>query len=228
MTHRPKLRPPQLDARLQALANRVPRCALAADIGADHGRLACWLLGQGVCDRMIVSDISADSLNKAQRLIRRHGLQDRADFVVADGLAALNAAVDVVVIAGLGGATIAEMLADHVRAGQARLVISAQTETVKVRRALAGHGYTLEREDVVLASGRYYTVITAHRAHADYTSRQLAIGPTLRSTDSARVEDYLLWRKGVLSARRDRQSEQELIWLSEEIERAKSNQPTDL
>jgi len=228
LTHRPKLRPPQLDARLQALANRVPRCALAADIGADHGRLACWLLGQGVCDRMIVSDISADSLNKAQRLIRRHGLQDRADFVVADGLAALNAAVDVVVIAGLGGATIAEMLADHVRAGQARLVISAQTETVKVRRALAGHGYTLEREDVVLASGRYYTVITAHRAHADYTSRQLAIGPTLRSTDSARVEDYLLWRKGVLSARRDRQSEQELIWLSEEIERAKSNQPTDL
>lgn len=228
MTGRLTLRLPRLDARLQAVADRVPRCALAADIGADHGRLACWLLGKGICDRMIISDISPDSLQKARRLIERHGLQDRADFMIADGLAALDGPVDAVMIAGMGGAVIAGMLADYQRAGEAKLIISAQTETHRVRQALAGYGYCLNREDVLRAAGRFYTVISAQRGQVSYSDMQLALGPTLTDTASASVLDYLLWRKGVLSARRDTQSKQQLIWLSEEIERAQSKQPADL
>ena len=228
MTDKLRLRLPKLDARLQAVANRVPKCALAADIGADHGRLACWLLGQGICQRMIISDISPDSLNKARRLLARHGLQDRADFVVADGLAAVTKRVDTVVIAGIGGETMVEILAGHHRIGDARLVLSAQTETDRIRRALAEYGYRLDCEDVVSAAGRFYTVITAERGTARYTDKQVAIGPTLRSTESASVLDYLLWRVCVLSAGRDEQKKQQLQWLSEEIERAKANESTDL
>ena len=92
-----------LDKRLSAVAGLFPVCKYGVDIGADHGRLACWLLGQGICQRMIISDISPDSLNKARRLLARHGLHNRADFVVADGLAAVTKRVDTVVIAGIGG-----------------------------------------------------------------------------------------------------------------------------
>lgn len=228
MTDKPRLRPPKLDARLQAVADRVPKCALAADIGADHGRLACWLLGQGICERMIISEISPDSLEKARRLLARHGLQDRADFVIADGLAAITKRVDAVVIAGIGGETMVEILAEHPHVGDARLVLSAQTETARVRRALANYGYRLDCEDVVSAAGRFYTVISAERGPVRYTDKQLAIGPTLRGTESASVLDYLLWRERVLSAGRDEQKKQQLQWLLEEIERAKANESTNL
>ena len=104
------MKPPRLDARLRLVADCVPPCALAADIGADHGKLSAWLLWQKRCDRMIVSDISAASRAKARALFNRLGLLERVAFSQAPGLYALSQPVQAVIISGLGGGTMAEML----------------------------------------------------------------------------------------------------------------------
>ena len=59
------MRIPHMDERLSAAADLFPACAYGADIGADHGRLSCYLLTKERCHRMCVADISADSLEKA-------------------------------------------------------------------------------------------------------------------------------------------------------------------
>ena len=61
---------PQLDARLQAVAALFTPCETGADIGADHGKLSCYLLAHNICKKMIVTDISAGSLSKAKQLLR--------------------------------------------------------------------------------------------------------------------------------------------------------------
>ena len=68
------MRLPALDERLACAAALFPACEYGADIGADHGRLSCALLASGKCRRMCVADISAESLEKAKRLLRLHGL----------------------------------------------------------------------------------------------------------------------------------------------------------
>ena len=52
----------RLDERLSTVAGLFPVSENGADIGADHGRLACYLLQSGKCKHMIVSDISTASL----------------------------------------------------------------------------------------------------------------------------------------------------------------------
>ena len=84
------MRYPQLDERLQAAADLFSACDLGADIGADHGRLSCHLLHTNTCQRMIVADISDESLQKARNLLSLHCLDSRVEYRVADGLKALE------------------------------------------------------------------------------------------------------------------------------------------
>ncbi len=217
------LRLPKLDARLTAAFTLVPRCALAADIGADHGRLSCHLLGQNICQGMIVSDISEKSLNKAIKLLQKHGLRERARFVVADGLLAVQDPVDAVIITGIGGQSIADILTQSERLDQASLILSAQTQTELIRTKLMLTGYTIVQELVVSADGRYYTVILAQPGQTDYSARELFIGPTLRGTHSAKVSEYLDWRVKVLACTRGNEPIQ-TKWLKEEIQYALRNE----
>ena len=61
--------------RLQAVLELTPRGEPVADIGCDHGRLACALLQRGA-PWVTAVDISEPSLEKARRLAgfyKRHG-----------------------------------------------------------------------------------------------------------------------------------------------------------
>ena len=220
-----KRRLPLLDARLRCAADLVPRCSVAADIGADHGRLACYLLSNNICDRMIVSDISADSLAKSKRLLMLHGLDRRAKLVVADGLDAINEPVDAVVIAGMGGRTIAAILRNYDKIGEARLIVSAHTEMHLLRQKLYEYGFCFESETVVRANGRFYTVVSSRRGQAEYSLRQLYTGIELRGEC---VKEYLQWRYDVEAARRNNISQVHLKWLKEEIERENGNKSNNI
>ncbi|NLC33548.1 MAG: SAM-dependent methyltransferase [Clostridiales bacterium] len=215
------LRLPKLDERLELIANLVPKCSLAADIGADHGRLSCYLLSKNICNKMIVSDISADSLKKSKQLLELHQLDHLAHFVVADGLEAVDRPVDIVIIAGLGGKTIAGILREHSRIQDAELIVSAHTNLPFLRETLTNYSYSLQRETVVRASGRYYTVIEAVKGENFYSPKQLYVGINLCDSDGHTLIDYLSWRMDVISATRTPQKEMYLGWLNEEIDRAK-------
>lgn len=220
-----KRRLPLLDARLRCAADLVPRCSVAADIGADHGRLACYLLSNNICDRMIVSDISADSLSKSRRLLKLHGLDCRAKMVVADGLDAITDPVDAVVIAGMGGRTIADILRNHEKIADARLIVSAHTEMHLLRQKLYEYGFCFESETVVRANGRFYTVLLSRRGHTEYSPRQLYTGIELRGEC---VTEYLRWRRDITAARRDDVSRVHIKWLEEEIECENGNKSDDI
>lgn len=84
---------------------------LAADIGCDHGRLSVALLQQGRADRVIASDISAPSLQKATELAALCGLGSRLTTVLSDGMAHLGPdEADAIAICGMGGELIARIL----------------------------------------------------------------------------------------------------------------------
>ena len=67
-----------LDERLALAAALFQPCSTGADIGTDHGLLPCRLLEQGVCQRMILADVSPKALDRARAEVRRRGLSDTA------------------------------------------------------------------------------------------------------------------------------------------------------
>ena len=55
--------------RLNKIFDSLAECEVFADVGCDHGYIAKAMLFSGKCKKVIVSDISAKCLNKAEELL---------------------------------------------------------------------------------------------------------------------------------------------------------------
>ena len=184
-----------LDPRLSMIARLVGRCECCADIGCDHGRLGASLLQSGRCARMVFTDISEPSLAKAKRLIRNLGLGGRATFAAGDGALALNEPADAVVIAGMGGATIAEIVrTGREKLGNARLILQPNVAAPQLRQALSECGYEICDERVVLDGRRNYVVIAARPGRSMYNEKQLVVGPVLLERMPEELTPYAKFR----------------------------------
>ncbi len=216
------MQPLLLDDRLSRAAALFPACAYGADIGADHGRLSCYLLLSGTCGRMCVADLSAPSLQKAKALLSRHGLTERADFRVGDGLKVLPQPAEAVAILGMGGHTIASILVNGAEKLQgAALILSAHTDVDLVRRTLMESAYQIDREQIAYAAGRYYVVLRALPGMESLVERQLVLGPRLTESTPEHYEGYLAWRMGIAARKRTEEGRREWNWLKEEVERVR-------
>jgi len=153
----------RLSNRLQAVADFVEKGASVADIGTDHGFLPVYLAQTGIADQITASDMSGGSLNAALRSAIKYDVEHKIDFVVAPGLSGVRMSdIDTVVIAGVGGETIASILEDVFWEEQSiRLILQPQTKIKSLQRYLSEYGYTVCETKVVQDRGRNYTIILA-------------------------------------------------------------------
>ena len=109
-----------MSIRLKALCSLIPVCKLLIDVGCDHGFVAGYALANGLCERAIASDISEGSLSKARKNLSQF---PNAQTRLGDGLSVLKEGEDpdVIVIAGMGGSLICEILALY--RGGAKLIL---------------------------------------------------------------------------------------------------------
>ena len=156
----------KLPERLKTVAGFIETGASVADVGSDHGYLPVYLAINGQARRIIASDISAGSLAAARRNAAKYGVADMITFVVAPGLEGVSGSeVDTIVIAGVGGETIAGILGDApwTRDGK-RLILQPQTKKEKLLLFLSENGYVVREIKETRDRGRDYTVILAEGA----------------------------------------------------------------
>ena len=191
-----------MDKRLQAAAALYTAGEIGADIGTDHGFLPCAILEQGICQRMIASDLRMTSLEKAKREASLRGLSDRIDFVLSDGLDAVDREVCCISITGLGGRNMAEILnRGEAHIGQADLLLCAHTDLPEVRKCIQKLGRHFSREQIVFSAGRFYLLWKVRKESAVYTEDELEFGtPLLFENPKDLTKAYLNWRIQVESA----------------------------
>lgn len=151
-----------LKNRLQTLCDLVPRCALVADIGADHAHLTLELLRRGTCTHVLCTDLSPNSLQKAKDAVQKEKEESRVTFCLGDGLLAIDEYTpDAVVIAGMGGETIADILSAVTHRPGTVYLLQAMSRTPHLRRFLLKSGFAVETERLVRDDGRIYPIIKA-------------------------------------------------------------------
>lgn len=151
-----------MDERLSLIYDMTPPCRLAADIGADHGYLICALVDSGRARRGIAADISPLPLDKARKEIQGRGLSGKIQLVLGDGLAGVEPdGLETVIIAGMGGETIAHIMGDwpHSRESGRLWLLQPMTKAERLRDWLWEEGFTVVRERCCLAAGRVYSVM---------------------------------------------------------------------
>lgn len=159
--------------RLETLLSLIPQCEIFADIGCDHGYIANAMLLRHKCEWVIVSDMSAECLKKAETLLSQN-FPDKFTAVVSDGFDNVGFA-DCALIAGMGGDIISEIVSSAKNLPE-QLVLQPMKNTEKVRRTVIGSGYKILR-DYTFRDGKFYDVLVACKGDGEfYTDMEYAFG----------------------------------------------------
>lgn len=150
----------ELTQRLRAIAEQIPQNARLADVGTDHGYLPVWLLLNGRIESAVAADLREGPLERGKETARQYGLSDKISFRLCNGLAGIvEHEVDTIVVAGMGGETIAAILeaAPWTREGKL-LLLQPMTGTFQLRSWLQSHGYAILNEVLAQEGKRLYSI----------------------------------------------------------------------
>lgn len=154
----------KLSKRIARIASFIPRGSVVADIGTDHALLPIYLVKEGICPRVFACDFYPGPLETAKDNVLLFGLGGQIEVRQGNGLQALDPGeADVIVIAGMGGAKIRELMsaAPAVLTSAKRLILQPQGGAVVVRKWLVNNNWLLLDEDLVLENDRFYEIIVA-------------------------------------------------------------------
>lgn len=133
-------------------------------MGTDHGYLICALVESGRAESGIAADIAPLPLDKARREAESRGLSHRVRLVLGDGLAGVGPGeADAVIIAGMGGETIAHILESwpHAKDPGITWLLQPMTKAERLRDWLWAQGFSITRERCATANRRVYSVMEA-------------------------------------------------------------------
>ena len=185
----------ELSKRLYAVAGLVTKGASVADIGTDHGYIPIYLIEQGISPKAIALDINKGPLERARMHIVGHGLKDRIETRLSDGLeAVMPGEVDTMIAAGMGGGLIIKILTEgkEVVDTFSSCILQPQSEIYRVRRFLASNKLRIVQEDMVKEDGKYYPMMKViHGETESYTDCEYIYGKCLLKKRHPVLKQYL-------------------------------------
>lgn len=152
-----------LSERLRKIISLIPLEAGVVDVGTDHAAVPIALAKLNPCRRIIGVEYNDRPLRYAVNKVAAAGMEAVIEIRHGYGLdCVLPGEVEVAVIAGLGSATIIEILrkGDRVARSLSRLVLGPMDYPYKLREYLLLHGYPILSEELVYEY-RWYEILVA-------------------------------------------------------------------
>lgn len=158
----------KLSDRLQVIANLINKGQTMADIGTDHGFLPLYLFEREISPKVILADISKGSLQKAIDNVEEKACKEEDNisafhFRLGNGIEILGAGeVDVVVIAGMGGLLMTQILGANLEKAKSfkKILLQPRNAPGKLRYWLMNNGFHIVSENLV-REGKYICEILA-------------------------------------------------------------------
>ena len=112
-------------------------------------------------EKAIAMDINQGPLMRAKEHIQEWGLENYIDTRLSDGVKALKPnEVQSVVIAGMGGQLISEILsADIEKARECNLVLQPMNAQYELRKYLISNGFSITDEDIAIEGFKVYNIM---------------------------------------------------------------------
>ena len=182
----------KLKSRLNMAAQMVRKGSRLADIGTDHAYLPASLILDGTVPCAIAADLRKGPLENAEATVNHYGIAEKVQLRLSDGLKCVNRdEVDDIVIAGMGGILISEILeaAPWVKDKNIQLILQPQTHDEILRKWLWENGFEITDEDSCFDDGKTY-ICMAVRYTGEVTSHseaEILFGGFLSKKDEASV-----------------------------------------
>ena len=191
----------RLTERLQKIYDRIDPGETVCDVGTDHGYLPLALLESGKSPHVIMSDISEGSLKKCKE--NAEALLPSAapfDLRQGSGIEVLESGeVDTVVMAGMGGMLIQELLGKdyHHSHSIRRYILQPRKHVGRLRYWLLDNDFTVVHEDLAREGKFIWPILTVESfgralfVNADPTDVEFEYPLTLLEYRNELTEEYL-------------------------------------
>ena len=188
----------KLSARLQAIADFVPKDSIVGDIGTDHGYVPIYLIENNISKKVIATDISANSLNKAIENISLNKYEDKIDSRLGNGLDTIKEfEIDTVIIAGMGGILIKEILDKNwlKRDSIVNLILQPNVATNELREYLITNNFEIIDEKLVKDGKKFYEILVVKKGLSHLKEDSFyQIGDRLIENNDPILSDFINYR----------------------------------
>ena len=172
-----------ISKRLELVASFVPQGAILLDVGSDHAYLPIELIERGQIESAIAGEVVEGPYQSAVKNVEAHGLKEKIQVRLANGLAAFEEAdqISVITIAGMGGRLIARILEEGLDklADVERLILQPNNREDDLRIWLQDHGFEIVAESILEESGKFYEILVVEAGQMKLSSSDVRFGPFL-------------------------------------------------
>lgn len=202
----------KLSDRLQMIADLIEEGQTVADVGTDHGFLPIFLWESKKSSKVILADISKGSLQKAIDNVYMQNYNEETikkcfDFRLGNGIQILkNGEVDVIVIAGMGGILMTEILGENLPKTKSikKIILQPRNGQGKLRWWLINNGFILKEEKLVREGKFICEIICAEASNNDSNAIKLPMeeeSPLKKQSEDIKYElpESILINNGTLA-----------------------------
>ncbi|HGZ7497036.1 TPA: tRNA (adenine(22)-N(1))-methyltransferase TrmK [Streptococcus pneumoniae] len=172
-----------ISKRLELVASFVPQGAILLDVGSDHAYLPIELVERGQIKSAIAGEVVEGPYQSAVKNVEAHGLKEKIQVRLANGLAAFEEAdqVSVITIAGMGGRLISRILEEGLGklANVERLILQPNNREDDLRIWLQDHGFQIVAESILEEAGKFYEFLVVEVGEMELSARDTRFGPFL-------------------------------------------------
>ncbi|CKJ01086.1 Bcl-2 family protein [Streptococcus pneumoniae] len=172
-----------ISKRLELVASFVPQGAILLDVGSDHAYLPIELVERGQIKSAIAGEVVEGPYQSAVKNVEAHGLKEKIQVRLANGLAAFEETdqVSVITIAGMGGRLIARILEEGLGklANVERLILQPNNREDDLRIWLQDHGFQIVAESILEEAGKFYEFLVVEVGEMELSARDTRFGPFL-------------------------------------------------
>ena len=167
-----------LTPRLKIIADSIQGFDTVADIGSDHAYLPIYLVKNGRVKSAIATDVNSGPVEISKKGLKSHKVEEKVSVRQGNGLEVIAPEeAEVIVIAGMGGILIRDILDKDARVAESAklLILQPMRDSDKVRRWLLAHDFDIIDEELVKEQDKIYEVIWAKPVGATKTADGLML-----------------------------------------------------
>ena len=172
-----------ISKRLELVASFVPQGAILLDVGSDHAYLPIDLVERGKIKSAIAGEVVEGPYQSAVKNVEAHGLKEKIQVRLANGLAAFEEEdqVSIITIAGMGGRLIATILEEGLDklVNVERLILQPNNREDDLRIWLQEHGFQIVAESILEEAGKFYEILVVEAGQMKLSASDLRFGPFL-------------------------------------------------
>ena len=167
----------KISKRLSACLKYTEGFNKLADIGTDHALLPINAVTLGYVSSAQAIDNKQGPFVIAYSNVLKYELNSKVEVILGDGIKKIDGDVDVVVISGMGGNLISDILLKDDKQNVKRFILQPNNDSHLVRAAIETIGFNIVDELVLNDNHKTYDLIVADIGKANYSEIELQFGP---------------------------------------------------